>query len=235
MFISKQLNSILSQLSDFDEIIVSDDSSTDNTLDIISSYNDPRIKVFVNSVSKNINPLPIYKVTQNFKNAITKASGDLIFLCDQDDEWFPDKLNSCKEIIFNENIDLLVHDAVLINQNRNLIASSYFEKFNSGKGFFKNLHKNTYLGCCMVFNSKVKKVIEDIPDSIHAHDMWIGLISEFLFNVKFLDVPLMFYIRHSSNVSFLTGESKNSLFTKLKFRFTFLFTLMYRLKFSGNV
>ncbi len=45
-YIMEQINSILTQLSAEDELIISDDGSTDNTLDIILSYDDVRIKVF---------------------------------------------------------------------------------------------------------------------------------------------------------------------------------------------
>ena len=76
-YIEEQLKSILSQLGENDEVIVSDDSSTDNTLAIVESFNDVRIKIFPNNKFHS----PIF----NFENALKQATGDYIFLSDQDD------------------------------------------------------------------------------------------------------------------------------------------------------
>ena len=78
-YIKEQIDSILPQLDECDEIIVSDDSSTDNTLSILKSYHDRRIIIFTNQKFNS----PIY----NFENALKHAKGDIIFLSDQDDIW----------------------------------------------------------------------------------------------------------------------------------------------------
>src|ERR1700722_16776290 len=82
--IYKQVKSILDQISPQDEVIVSDDYSIDGTIDILKSFNDARIKIFTNEHKKG----PV----GNFENALSKASGDIIFLADQDDEWFSNKI-----------------------------------------------------------------------------------------------------------------------------------------------
>ena len=89
-YIKEQVDSILSQLSDSDELIISDDLSTDKTLDILSSYNDKRIKVINHQPHKGLPP-HVY-ATLNFENALKNAKGDYIFLSDQDDVWLEDKL-----------------------------------------------------------------------------------------------------------------------------------------------
>ena len=76
-YISKQIDSILNQLSDSDEVIVSDDGSKDDTLDIITAFHDKRIEVFKNDGRHGVVP--------NFENALSKAKGDIIFFSDQDD------------------------------------------------------------------------------------------------------------------------------------------------------
>lgn len=82
-YIKEQLESILCQLGEMDEIIISDDGSTDNTLNIIESYNDSRIKIHINTGKHGF----VY----NFENALQKAKGEYIFLSDQDDIWLPEK------------------------------------------------------------------------------------------------------------------------------------------------
>ena len=76
-YIQEQIDSILCQLSKDDELVISDDHSTDATCDIIKSYNDRRIKLFLNELAKG--------VTHNFENALLHSKGDIIFLADQDD------------------------------------------------------------------------------------------------------------------------------------------------------
>ncbi|EXY58193.1 glycosyltransferase, partial [Bacteroides fragilis] len=84
-FIVEQLKTILSQLTDFDEIIISDDHSSDCTLSLIRSFRDPRIKIYLNENDKGY--------TSNFENALKKATGEIIFIADQDDIWKKDKVD----------------------------------------------------------------------------------------------------------------------------------------------
>lgn len=83
-YISVQLDSILKQLSENDEVIISDDSSTDRTVDVIKNFKDKRIKLYEDNHFHS----PIF----NFENALEKASGDIIFLSDQDDVWLDNKV-----------------------------------------------------------------------------------------------------------------------------------------------
>ena len=82
-YIKEQIDSILLQIGEDDELIISDDGSTDQTVDVICSYRDDRIK-FVRNVNR-------HGCIGNFENALRVASGDFIFLADQDDIWLSDK------------------------------------------------------------------------------------------------------------------------------------------------
>ena len=127
-YIQELLNSILCQIDINDEIIVSDDYSTDNTLTIIRSFNDFRIKIFMNQGKRG--------VVNNFGNALKYASGDYIFLCDQDDVWFSNKKNIC--ISYLDDADLIVTDCSVTDKDLNIIYPSLFEIGNPGSGFWKN-------------------------------------------------------------------------------------------------
>ena len=83
-YIKEQIDSILMQLSNEDELVISDDSSNDRTLDIIAEYNDRRIKVLhhIPAIGNSF-----VKAKANFENALSVAKGDYIFLSDQDDVW----------------------------------------------------------------------------------------------------------------------------------------------------
>ena len=93
-YIKEQLDSIIPQLREDDELIVSDDASKDDTLKIVESYNDPRIKIFHNEN---------HGVAHNFENAMREATGDLIYFADQDDVWLPGKLDKM-EAFFKTNL-----------------------------------------------------------------------------------------------------------------------------------
>ena len=97
-YLREQVDSILNQdLSAFPdaelELIVSDDGSTDDTIPILESYKDDRIKVFHhrNHRQHRYNKAA-YACTENFGYAMEKATGDFIFLSDQDDIWYPWKI-----------------------------------------------------------------------------------------------------------------------------------------------
>ena len=94
-FLREQIDSILCQLAPDDELIISDDGSTDGTLDIIQSYNDKRIKLLHHKKKSEYAKIKysrnFYYATDNFENALQAAQGDYIFLADQDDVWMKDK------------------------------------------------------------------------------------------------------------------------------------------------
>lgn len=220
-YIKEQLDSILSQLGENDEVIISDDISNDKTVDIIKSLNDKRIKIYVNDKKLG--------ATANFNESLSKASGDIIFLSDQDDVWLDNKVKICLDRL--ETYDLIETNCKVVDENLNITHESYFDVVNSGKGLVKNLYKSTYLGCCLAFNRKVLYAMLPIPNNLMMyHDWWIGFIAEQKFKVYFESKPLLLYRRHGNTTSSTVGKSKNSLFFKIKSRWQ-LFTLgLNRLK-----
>ena len=89
-FIREQLESILRQTVPPDEIIVSDDGSTDQTLEIIRDIAGSDLAKPGQIILLTDNPIRGF--AYNFAHAIRHCSGDIIFLCDQDDIWLPDKV-----------------------------------------------------------------------------------------------------------------------------------------------
>lgn len=191
-YIEKQILSVLKNLEKSDELVISDDGSTDSTLEIIKNVNDSRIKL-CKGPKKGIN--------QNFSNAIIHCKGDYIFLCDQDDEWLENKVSSVIEVFKTKDVILVEHDAIVVDDNNRVIIPSFFDYRRVRTGFFKNWLRNTYHGCCMAFKSSLKDCIETIPVDGCLHDQWIGLIAELNGKTYFLDKKLMVYKRHSGNAS----------------------------------
>jgi len=218
-FIKKQLASILHQLDTTDEIIISDDGSTDSTIDIINEFSDERLKVFYHNDSC-ISKYKFNLTTRNISNAISKASGDIIFLADQDDIWNNDKVKLCKQYL--QNYDLILHDCEIVDQNNELLNSSYFELNNSKPGIVKNIMKNSYLGCCMVMKRQVINLAMPFPNSEVPHDIWIGLIAEKFGKVIFAPEKLVRYRRHGNNLSASGEASTNSIIFKILYRLIIL-------------
>lgn len=217
-YIKAQLDSILCQLGDDDEVIVSDDSSTDNTVEIIRQIGDARIKLFTGQQFKS----PIF----NFENAISKAQGRYIFLSDQDDEWEPNKIAITLEYLSVYN--LVVSDCKLIDENGTEISPSFYLVNKSRTGFISNIIKNSYLGCCMAFDRKISDAILPFPRHIAMHDIWIGLLTELIGKSIFIPNKLVSFRRHGANFSPTSKKSSFSLLFKIKYRVQFVYYLFIR-------
>ena len=216
-YIEDQLLSILPQLSHEDEIIVSDDKPGGPTEKIVRRImaDDARI-VYVEGKGKG--------VVANFVNAIRHCRGDKIFLCDQDDVWLPDKVKRVNEA-FEKGATLVLHNAYVTDKDLNITEYSFFEKRGSGKGFFKNIVKNSYMGCCMAFDRSLLKKIMPMPRFVPMHDQWIGLIGEVYGKVELIDTPLIYYRVHVENVT--GGETTNE--QKVRWRIFLVIKLFERI------
>ena len=219
-YIEEQLLSILPQLSASDEVIVSDDRPGGATERIVKRImaDDPWV-IYVEGKGRG--------VVQNFVNAIRYCRGDKIFLCDQDDVWLPNKVSAVMEA-FDKGATLVLHNAYVTDRDLNITDYSFFEKRGSKKGFWRNIIKNSYMGCCMAFDRKLLKKIMPIPRYIPMHDQWIGLMGEKYGKVKFIDTPLIYYRVHGGNV---TG-GKTTLEQKLRWRQYLLKRLFGRIVFN---
>ena len=204
-YIKEQLESILYQLSEDDEVIISDDGSKDRTINVIEELHDKRVKIYHNS--------GLHGFTCNFSNALRYASGDYIFLSDQDDIWKENKVHVILKQL--KQYDLVCHNADLVDGEGDLLGMTYFESTHNHKSFFSNLWKTRWLGCCMAFRRNVLEYCMPIPNSVVGHDYWIGMLSMLKFKYVFLDVSLLFYRRHGGNASSSSGKSHESWYYKV--------------------
>jgi GT2 family glycosyltransferase len=212
LYLREQMDSILMQLGGDDEVIVSDDSSTDSTISILKSYQDQRIKILKNSTPKG--------VTKNFETALSSAKGDFIFLADQDDVWAPSKVQTM--LLHLKDVDLVVSDCKITNEELLVINESFFSIHGSKDGLIQNFIRNSYMGCCMAFKRSVLEKALPIPARIPMHDFWIGLIAELHFTVRFIPEALVFHRRHSNNLSSNGSKSTQPLRTIIANRYYLL-------------
>lgn len=193
-YIGKQIETILVNLTDVDELIISDDGSTDQTKDIIMAYSqkDARIRLIDG---------PKQGVIANFEHAIKSARGDFIYLADQDDLWDRKKVERVQACFEDVNCMLVIHDADIIDEEEKEIEPSFFQRRGSKPGVINNIIKNSYIGCCMAFRREILEQVLPIPKNIEMHDQWIGILAEMQGEVCFLEEVLFHYRRHGDNVS----------------------------------
>lgn len=218
IYIKKQIDSIICQLSADDEIVVSDDGSKDDTLEILKGYNDPRIKIYKNEGRHGFVP--------NFENALRHAEGDYIFLADQDDMWAPNKVATCTRLL--QEYDMVCHNALLMDENDKVSDVEFFNLRNSKEGFWTNVYKNRFIGCCCCFRKVILERALPFPRHILWHDMWIGLVAEKHGKVCFCKEPLHYYRRHGANASPTAEKSTFSVWKQIKYRLQMLWYVTFR-------
>jgi len=218
-YIQTQLVSILGQLGPDDELVIVDDGSIDNTTEIISGLHDPRIRLYLNPVNLG--------AVRTFDRALHLVQGDLIFLSDQDDRWYDNKVTRIKTLFASQDVDLIVHDARLTDGER-IIDESLFKLCNSSPGVMRNIVSNTHTGCCMAFRKTVLDSVLPIPVGNGIfHDAWIGIMAGCLGCKKiFLPEPLIDYRRHGANVSTM---KRRSVFKIIPERAILIFEIIKRL------
>lgn len=215
-FIKEQLDSILPQLGENDEVIISDDGSTDQTLSIIEDYQDDRISTY-HSGKRSI--------IKNFENSLRRASGDVIFLADQDDIWYPNKVEIM--LSYMNRFDLIFSNASVFSKNT---EASYllYDKSKLRTGLLRNFIKNNYIGATMAFKRSILKSALPFPSGIYMHDIWLAMIGEIKGKNFFIEEPLIYYRRHGNNASETGEKSSNTLIVKLTMRYKLALSLLRR-------
>lgn len=195
-YVREQIESILLSMGEQDELIISDDGSTDNTAEILEEYEEkePRIRVIKG---------PGQGVKQNVNCVLGACSGKYIFLADQDDIWETEKMEKIIRTFVEKGCGVVVHDAVVVKEDgQEILRDSFYSIRHSGPGAVKNIWRNTYVGCCMAFRKELLDYILPIPDTIEMHDQWIGVINDARgLGTCFLPEQLLRYRRHGGNAS----------------------------------
>jgi glycosyltransferase involved in cell wall biosynthesis len=192
-YLQAQLSSYLVQERLPDELIVCDDVSTDETVKILESFKDAapfKVRIIVNK--KNLG------YTQNFGKVISKCTGDLIFLSDQDDIWFSEKI-SVIENIFHKNPDkyLLIHDGELVNENLISFGATKLGQVLAGYGSDDSF----ITGALTVIRNVLVQDALPIPTEIIGHDRWLHGIASLLERRIVTKECLQQIRRHSTNTS----------------------------------
>jgi glycosyltransferase involved in cell wall biosynthesis len=204
-FIVDQLESILVQTIPVDKISIYDDQSTDRTLD--------RINEFVSQLSFEDQLLFNIQVNssnlgyaQNFSRAIFSATEDILFLCDQDDIWEPNKVEVLLDLINSYPVDMVFSDGLIIDSygenidNLTVLESYGINVCDFNKDAFKYLMKRNYInGAAAAIRRMAAQSALPLPCDM-PHDYWLGIWCSLHEGVLATSKPLYKYRQHDANV-----------------------------------
>lgn len=200
-YLEEQLESIANQTRLPDEMIICDDKSKDGTLDILRNFKSKvsfSVRLFFNE--KNLGS------TKNFEKAIKLCTGDIIFLSDQDDVWYPNKLEKIEKLFYiSPSTAAIFTDAELVDDNLRSLGYSMWQsigfnkreqnRFIHGKFIEVLLKQNVVTGSTMAFRSELRRLFFPIPDT-WFHDAWITLLIAFVSDLNMISEPLIKYRQH---------------------------------------
>lgn len=217
-FIAEQIESILPQLLPGDKIYLSDDGSSDDTVAIAKSLSSDVVVVGTARVGG---------VVPNFERALSAAyaAGFALFvLCDQDDVWLSGHLTQVRSALADADLTQLnglVVDGDLIPTGRTIADITPLRV-----GFWPNLGKSSYIGCCMAFRRSVLEMALPFPKGIQWHDWYLALLAEKFLVVNRVQASTMYYRRHGANHSTTGEKSRYSLGKKIAIRVSMLRAVM---------
>lgn len=212
-FIKEQLLSILNQTMPVDEIVICDDQSSDDTVRLIQELLCDKIYLYQNE--KNLG----YKL--NFKKALSYCKGDYIFICDQDDIWKPNKVQTMIEIMQNhQEIKALASTYDLIDElgnekqidinrkysNKNMYKCKVKDNALVKVPFERLIVENSFQGCALCLRKQVNEKFQRCFSEEFHHDWLINILASEQNGMYFLNIPLFKYRIHSNNAIGLKGN-----------------------------
>jgi glycosyltransferase involved in cell wall biosynthesis len=195
-FLPAQLESIAAQSRQPDELIVCDDASTDATIDVLENF--ARSMPFEMRIVRNRKNIGHER---NFAQAVDLCGGDIIFLADQDDAWYPERLAAVEQAFSADPAALLVVNDVLIADGDLVPLGRTVMGQMRAAGVLGPNAKGLTLGCATAFRSRLRRLISPIPPLEYGHDSWIHDFTEVLGRRRVLPQVLQLYRRHGENAS----------------------------------
>jgi glycosyltransferase involved in cell wall biosynthesis len=193
-FIGEQVASALTQLGSADELIVADDASTDETVRILEGFRDPRVRVLRHAQNSG--------VIKAFERALRQATGEIVFLCDQDDVWRESKVARVLAAFENSpGTTLVLTNGELMDAHGHALGEFLHSGARVPLGVAANLIRNRYQGSTMAFRREILDAALPFPAGIPMHDSWIGLVNALVGSAVYLPESLIFYRRHESNAT----------------------------------
>lgn len=193
-YIAQQIESILPQLKESDELVISVNPSTDRTAEIVKEYQncDSRVKISINNMPG---------VLANFENAIRQCKNDIIFLSDQDDIWVSNKVEEQLKLFSDFSVGGICHGCRYIDGMGKLMVNQPGPGADREITFWEIIIKNPVQGSTLAFRRELMKYFLPFPSDIPMHDSWIGLWICKKSKLTFIHAPLLLYRQHDGSVT----------------------------------
>lgn len=204
-YIKNQIDSVLNQSYGGLTLVISDDGSTDNTPAIIRDY-EKRYPGRVKSLNHKEHS---GSAQNNFFRLLREVSDDYIMLCDQDDIWLPDKVEStlremkAMEKAYGRDIPLLVHSDLSVTDKEGRICHKSMARHQkikvSDNRLSHYLVENNITGNTVMINKGFHRFLKSTPKECVMHDWWLGLLASCFGKIRYIDRPLILYRQHGGN------------------------------------
>lgn len=205
-FLWEQLQSLALQTQLPDELVVFDDHSSDQTINLLNKFAQTapfKVRVFVNEQALG--------VTKNFEKALTACEGDILFLCDQDDNWVPEKIARMTQFLEgNPSLNVVFSDAALVNEKGEPLSKGFWQvvrlypsqldQWQRGESIKVMLVGNRVAGCTMALRKSFLHQLVPFPDDIpeFLHDTWIAFTASILDEIRYIPERLVNYRQHAA-------------------------------------
>lgn len=194
-FVKEQLESILIQLGPHDELVVVDDASPDETVQIIGSLADDRIRLIEAKVNQGY--------VRSFDQAVVASRGEYVFLADQDDVWTPGRLETMVNALREHNV---------VASNFAILGAGERGKIPLLRSVDSHRHLRNiigvvvgyrpYYGCGMAMTRKQAEIFSPVPSYlVESHDLWLALCGNVAKSMCHLDEPTLLRRLHDDNVT----------------------------------
>lgn len=221
-YVRRQLDSILEQLAPTDEVIVIDDCSTDDTLEVVRGIGDRRVSIHVNERNRG--------EVHSFGRAVALARNEFIFLADQDDVWMPGRaarmtrslVDSGKWVVSSNLAWVDTVETPIEVPCDGVAASASSRHLRNIADIF--IGKTNYFGCAMAMRRDIVPLITPIPGFVESHDLWIALASNLARSNVHIDDTTLLKRKHGKNAT--STVSTRPLHLKLWSRVIFAISLL---------
>lgn len=216
-YLREQIESILNQTNKEWDLLIRDDSSCDNTVNIIKEFENKHPQIhFVHDDLGNIRPL------RSFKKLLSYINGyDYIMFCDQDDIWYPDKIqlsfDKIKQVEVGQKYALVYTNYIVNRRNENTIA---YNHSMTSKNIPSNILAQSWLmGCTMIMNNNMADIAKKIPVESENHDNWYAKVACLITKIGYVHEPTMMHRLHENNATNRISTSSKKVQIVALFKF----------------
>lgn len=216
-YLREQLDSFVAQTLGPNELVVCDDGSSDDTLEILAEFR--AAAPFDVQIHRNAEKLGY---AQNFSKALSLCGGDLVFLSDQDDVWLAEKIATLAAMAERDpRGEVFMNDAELAYEDLRPAGLTKLTQIRSA-----GIPDSEFImGCCIAVKKSFLEMILPVPETFPSHDRWIVHLAQGLGRRRIVETVLQYYRRHGDNTSMFIANRTERL-SRLDYIRSKIFTQM---------